>query len=242
MNVTRRTDMAFDAAAYDAWFETPLGCLCGDLEKVAILRLANVKRGESVLDLGCGTGIYSLELARRGAKVVGIDSSTEMLATAEAKAHREKLPVKFHWARADSLPFTPASFDLVISVTALCFADRPDSILREANRLLKSSGRIVIGELNRLSYWSLLRRFKGLFRESSYRQARFLSLADLRRLLWREGFLVKKSGTLIYFPPTNWRPVLKQYRLFERAGGVLFPGLGAFMGIEALKQGEKNEC
>ena len=242
MNAAGPTVMPFDATAYDAWFETPLGRLCGDLEKAAILRLANVKQGEYVLDLGCGTGIYSLELARRGARVAGVDSSAEMIAEAELKARREKLPISFHKAQASSLPFASQSFDLIVGVTVLCFAEQPDLILREAHRLLKASGRIVIGELNRRSYWSLLRKAKAIFRESSYRRARFLSTKDLKQLLGQAGFSVLESESMIFFPPINWSLVLQNYRLFERAGSALFPSRGAFMGIKAFKQGEKNEC
>jgi ubiquinone/menaquinone biosynthesis C-methylase UbiE len=231
-----RTNTGFNAAAYDSWFETPLGRLCGILETASILKLAQLKPRELVLDLGCGTGFFTLELARRGARVIGVDASAEMLKAAEVEAAREKLPISFHRAQADSLPFASQSFDLVVGVTLLCFAEQPDLILREANRLLKDSGRIVVGELNRLSYWSRLRKVKALFHETSYRHAHFLSPSELKQLLWQAGFAVRGNETRIFFPPTNWSPVLKQYSLFERAGGALFPSHGAFVGMKADKQ------
>lgn len=236
MSAARKTDTGFSAAAYDAWFETPLGRLCGILETASILKLAELKPRELVLDLGCGTGFFTLELARRGARVIGVDVSAEMLKAAEAKAAMEKLPISFHRGQADSLPFASQSFDLVIGVTVLCFADHPDLILREANRLLKASGRIVVGELNRLSYWSRLRKLKAMFHETSYRHAHFMSPSELKQLLGLAGFTVRSNETRIFFPPTNWSPVLKQYGLFERAGGVLFPSHGAFVGMKAEKQ------
>lgn len=229
------------AAAYDAWYETPLGALCGDLEKDAILRMADVRPREMVLDIGCGTGFFSLELARHGARVVGVDSSAGMLEVAREKARREKLPVSFHQAGADSLPFASRSFDLVLGVTVLCFAGRPDSILWEAHRLLKDSGRIVIGELNRLSYWSRLRKAMAWFHDSSYRHARFLSPLDLKGLLEQAGFAVRESETLIFFPPVNRAPVLRRYRLFERIGGTVSPNRGAFISMRASKKGERDE-
>lgn len=230
------TDTASKAAEYDAWFLTPLGSLCSKLEGEVIIRLAGVMPNDKVLDLGCGTGFFTLELARRGAEVDGVDNSADMLEVAEAKAHREKLPVSFHKTKADILPFASQSFDLVVGITVLCFAERPDLILREAYRLLKDSGRIVIGELNRLSYWSWLRKAKSLFHESSYQHARFMSAAELKRLLWQTGYLVQESEIIIHFPPTNWTPVLKHHGLFDRTGKSLVPGLGAFMGMKAIKR------
>lgn len=236
MSAARKTNIGFNAAAYDSWFETPLGRLCGTLETASILNLAELKQRELVLDLGCGTGFFTLELARRGATVIGVDASAEMLNAAKTKAAMEKLPISFHLAQADSLPFASQSFDLVVGVTVLCYAEQPDLILREANRLLKDSGRIVVGELNRLSYWSRLRKAKALFHETSYQHARFLSPTELKQLLWQTGFAVRDNETRIFFPPTNWSPVIKQYSLFERAGGVLFPSHGAFVGMKADKQ------
>jgi 2-polyprenyl-3-methyl-5-hydroxy-6-metoxy-1,4-benzoquinol methylase len=236
MSAARKTNIGFNAAQYDSWFETPLGRLCGTLETGLILKLAELKPRELVIDLGCGTGFFTMELARRGARIVGVDSSAEMLEAAEEKAAMEKLPISFHQAQADSLPFTSQSFDLVVGVTVLCFAEQPDLILREANRLLKDSGRIVVGELNRLSYWSRLRKAKALFHETSYRDVNFLSPSELKQLLWQAGFTVGGNETRIFFPPINWSPVLKQYSLFERTGGVLFPSRGAFVGMKASKQ------
>jgi ubiquinone biosynthesis O-methyltransferase len=241
MNALLQTDRTFadtasKAASYDAWYQTPLGSLCGRLEKEAVLRLADVKPRERVLDIGCGTGFFTLELARQGAQVTGVDSSAKMLEMAETNAGRENLPASFHQANADDLPFAAQSFDLVVSVTVLCFAERPDLILREAHRLLKDSGRIVIGELNRLSYWAWLRKIKGRLRRSSYRHARFLSPADLKRLLEMSGFTVKESETRIFFPPANWSPLLNHHVSFERAGGALFRGRGAFMVMGASKR------
>lgn len=225
-----------DASTYDAWFETPLGRLSGALEEEAIFRLAAARPREVALDLGCGTGIYSLEMARRGARVIAVDRSAGMLRAAREKARREGLPIAFHQAPADSLPFASGSFDLVIAVTLLCFAERPDLILSEAHRLLKTPGRLVIGELNRSSYWALVRRAKAFFRESSYSNARFLSRDELKRLLGQAGFEVREIETHIFFPPTNRPAILKRHRWFESAGKYLAPGQGAFMAIKAVRQ------
>lgn len=58
---------AFDrlASRYDAWYTTPLGAFADDREKEAVFALAGVRPGVGALDVGCGTGNYTLALARR---------------------------------------------------------------------------------------------------------------------------------------------------------------------------------
>ncbi|RJQ45811.1 MAG: class I SAM-dependent methyltransferase [Gaiellales bacterium] len=235
-SIAQERDDILDASAYDAWFETPLGRLCRELEEEAIFRLADVRPREVALDVGCGTGNYSLEMARRGARVVAVDRSAGMLCAARGKALREGLPIAFHRASADSLPLSSGSFDLIVCITVLCFAERPDMILREAHRLLKATGRLVIGELNRSSYWALLRRARAAFHDSSYGSARFLSPGELKKLLGQAGFEVQESETHIFFPPANRPTLLKRYRQFEGAGKHLAPGHGAFMAMKAVRQ------
>src|SRR5207253_9348675 len=87
-----------------------------------ILSFANLRPGEAVLDVGCGTG--SLAIAARryvgstGA-VCGIDASPEMLARAEKKASKAGLEVIFKNGAAQALPFPDAQFDTVLSTLML---------------------------------------------------------------------------------------------------------------------------
>src|SRR3989304_5329099 len=76
------------AAAYDRWYDTPVGRLVDQLEKDAGFALVEPQRGELVLDLSCGTGNSALALAQRGFRVVGVDVPEPMLLVARAKARR----------------------------------------------------------------------------------------------------------------------------------------------------------
>lgn len=113
-----------------------------------LLGLARIGPGESVLDIGCGTGTLAIAAKRRvgtSAVVHGIDASPEMIARARRKATRAGTPVAFEIALAQSLPFPDGQFDVVLSTVMLHHlprAARPEAIL-EARRVLKPGGRLL---------------------------------------------------------------------------------------------------
>jgi ubiquinone/menaquinone biosynthesis C-methylase UbiE len=223
------------APSYDAWYQTPLGSVAHTLEQEAVFALAGVKPGERVLDVGSGTGIYTLELARSGAEVIGMDSSLEMIRIARQKFLQAGLTGRFVCASAEALPFRTARFDLAVAVTSLCFVSRPDRAIEEMHRVIKPGGRLVIGELNRFSLWAFLRRLKGLFTDTIYNLAHFWSRRELARLLGRSGFVADDERIVLYFPPINQKAFLKYHRFFERILKKILPGTGAFIAMKGEK-------
>jgi ubiquinone/menaquinone biosynthesis C-methylase UbiE len=224
------------AARYDVWYRTPLGSLAHALELDAILALARIKSGERVLDVGCGTGIYTVELAQRGAHVIGVDPSMEMITIAQEKLRQAGLTGHFVCGSAEALPFRSERFDLALVVTSLCFVHSPDLAIEEMRQVLRPGGRLVLGELNRFSLWAAWRRLKGVFRETIYNQAHFWSRLELERLLRAKGFHSSTVRTLLYFPPIPSRTFLKSYRFFEVVIKKLLPGTGAFIAMRAERR------
>lgn len=110
-----------------------------------VLGLAVGGRGAiEALDIGCGTGFLSLELAARGHRVTGIDFAPEMLALAKEKAAQAKASIRFELADAENLPFAPASFDLVITRHVLWTLPHPEAALAEWVRVSRPGGRIAV--------------------------------------------------------------------------------------------------
>jgi ubiquinone/menaquinone biosynthesis C-methylase UbiE len=223
----------FSPKEYDAWYETPLGRLCDRLEKEAVFSLFQPKG--LVLDIGCGTGNYTLELARHGRKVVGIDSSLKMIVFAKRKAEGENLPVNFVVGSGEAIPFKGNAFHGAIAVTALCFIANPETMIAETERILKTDGTILVGELNKFSYWAFLRRLKGWLKKSAYRKARFYSIKTLQGMLQNMGFKNLYWSSCLHFPPLNSSWFLKQWQFFEIIGKKLFPENGAFIVIAGRK-------
>lgn len=167
------------AQNYDKWYKTSYGRYADKLEKELFLKLVDFKKGQSLLDVGCGTGHFSFWFHDLGFKVVGMDISTEMLKVARSKIKSEK--IRFIQADACNLPFPDNSFDVVTLITVLEFLSEPQKALCEAFRV--SRERIFLGVLGKWSFLAFRRKLKALFKESTYRRAKFYSVRELRKLL-----------------------------------------------------------
>lgn len=166
-----------DAEAYDSWYETARGRWIGQSEAALLLAALQPRPGESLLDVGCGTGFFTRSLAPavRG-PVVGVDLNTEWV---EYARRRDAVAAGYAVADARALPFADASFDLVVSLAALCFVEEERLAVREMIRVARR--RIAIGLLNRHSLLWLSKGRKG--GSGGYRGARWHSIGEARELL-----------------------------------------------------------
>jgi trans-aconitate methyltransferase len=103
-----------------------------------LVDLLKPKAGERILDLGCGTGVLTSEIAARGAEVLGIDRSIEMIEQAKSKFPA----LQFEVADARELKFDSA-FDAVFSNAVLHWIPEPEKVVVGIARALKPSGRFV---------------------------------------------------------------------------------------------------
>ncbi len=179
--------------AYDQWFTTPIGSLVKKYEAELILDLLKPGKGEIILDAGCGTGIFTLDILSPGSNVVGLDISFPML----IRSGRKFREFPFYAVLADmsNLPFQESSFDKVVSITALEFIRDAKSAARELFRVTRSGGTVVIATLNSLSPWASKRVAEAKEKHSIFEKAIFRSPDDLYSLR-REKGVVK---TAIHF-------------------------------------------
>ncbi|MBN2238299.1 MAG: class I SAM-dependent methyltransferase [Dehalococcoidales bacterium] len=129
----------------------------GTLKEVDfLLEELNLPEGSRILDIGCGTGRHSIELARRGFQVTGVDISAGMLAEAEKTAREEGVSVE--WVQSNAAAYTSeAVFDAAVCLCegAFCLLDEDDdpherdlSILRNIYAALKQGGKFILTALN----------------------------------------------------------------------------------------------
>jgi SAM-dependent methyltransferase len=123
-----------DAAQYDAWYATPRGSWIGETEYRLLCQLLTPKPGDTLLDIGCGTGYFTRRFASEGFDVTGVDPDPRMLEF--ASAHRTAAE-SYVLADARSLPFPDGAFDLCVSVTALCFIREESRALAEMQRVAR---------------------------------------------------------------------------------------------------------
>ena len=130
-------------AAREGWASfTPFEMLTGSVAP-DLVRWAEVRAGQRVLDVGCGTGVVALTAARRGADVTGADLTPALLANGRRNAELAQLKVVFQEADVEALPFADASFDVVLSQFGHMFGPRPLITIAEMLRVLKPGGTIA---------------------------------------------------------------------------------------------------
>lgn len=155
--------MAIDNALYSRladtwWTEDSVLCLLrlhlnpcrfGYFEEVFTQRLGGTLAGKRVLDIGCGGGILSEELARAGCEVTGLDPSEESLVAAREHAAQSGLKIDYVHGFAEQLPFPDQAFDIVCCCDVLEHVQDLGQVIAETNRVLKPGGAYFFDTVNR---------------------------------------------------------------------------------------------
>lgn len=184
---------------YDAWYRSSRGGWIGETEFRLPADALEPRAGESLLDVGCGTGCFTrLFAARTGASLVGLDPDLASLRVALEQAGPNE---GYLAGRAEGLPFGDRSFDRTMAVTSLCFAGSEREALQESVRVPRK--RVALGLLNRRS---LLYMQKGRhggagghwtahWHTQAEARALFNGMA-VRNIAVRSGVLVPTGGRL----------------------------------------------
>ncbi|WP_321389752.1 class I SAM-dependent methyltransferase [uncultured Desulfuromusa sp.] len=168
--------------------------------------------GEQVLDVGCGTGLLTVQIARGnpGLHVIGIDASRPMIDVANRK--RSSSDCRFQQALGEDLPFPDSHFAMVTSALFFHHVDRDlkQQTLQEIYRVLKPGGELLIADMDKpytllgwaMSWtaWKLFRQpeikenMDGILREE-IETAGFLNLTELSRFSGYIRVLHARRGT-----------------------------------------------
>ena len=169
------------ADQYDQWFTTPIGQLVRQYEGKLLNEMLQPERGEIILDAGCGTGIFTIDLLAAGAIVVGLELSSPMLSQAGKKL--EGYPFRMVQGDMKCLPFDDNEFDKAVSVTAVEFIEDATGAVNELFRVTNPGGWIVVATLNSLSPWAVRRKASGKDGHPIFKHVRFRSPDEMRTLL-----------------------------------------------------------
>lgn len=189
---------------YDAWYEKNGFAYRSELVAV---KKALPKSGKG-LEIGVGTGRFACPLGIR----CGVDASRPMLKIARSRG------IKTYLAWGECLPFRKTVFDYVVIIITLCFLKNPRKVLREACRVLKKRGKIIVGLIDRESFLGRYYRDK---KSSFYKEARFFSIKEATNLLKSTGFSDFRYYQTLYQLPARMRSVDKPEKGFGRGGFVV---------------------
>ncbi len=212
-----------DAASYERWYETSRGRWIGRREAELVVAALEPRPGESLLDVGCGTGFFTRTLAgAMDGKVVGVDMNPEWVEYARG---RDAGRASYQVADARALPYPDASFDLVVSIAAVSFIEEDAVAVREIVRVARR--RFAIGLLNRRSLLWLQKGMGG--GRGGYRGARWHTLRETKRLFrglpvqnlrLRTAIQIPSGGRIARFVEGVWPPPVRAGAFILVSGDV----------------------
>ena len=214
--------MAADAHMAADFYATARGAVTARLLRARLATMWPDLRGQSVLGLGYAQPYLRAwrEPARRCVS----------LTPAQMGAARwpPGAPGLSCTAEEDALPFPDLAFDRILLVHGLEAAENARRLLREAWRVLKDDGRLLIVAPNRTGLWAYLET-------TPFGHGQPYSFGQVGRLLAATLFRAEQRDTALYLPPTTRRVVLRAAPLLERAGRRAVPGVAGVILIEAVK-------
>lgn len=192
---------------YDAWYDKNKYTYLSELKAV---RKALPKRGAG-LEIGVGTGRFAAPLGIE----FGVDPSKNMLAIARQRS------IDAHFGFGECLPFASGSFDYIAIIITLCFVHNPMKVLKEAKRVLKRKGKVIVGIIDKDSFLGKhYRRNKSIF----YRQANFFNVKEVTNLLEKAYFSNFSYYQTLYNLPDKIKSVQRPQKGFGKGGFVVIRG------------------
>lgn len=190
------SDNAFDVLAerYDSWYESGAGKAIYENELECVAGM--VPEDGPLLEIGVGTGRFAM----RFPSSFGVDPALGALRLAVERGIR---PVA---GRGEELPFREGSFGCILIIATLCFVDDPLKTLKEAKRVLKDGGCLVIGFIPGDSEWGVLYEKKKQEGHTFYKNARFFTYGEMKGLIQAAGLEVSRvRSTLLEGPGKDQR-------------------------------------
>lgn len=174
-------------------------------------RLAFVKqyidlKGQTVMDLGCGAGIFSEALAESGAEVIGLDAANDVIDAAICHAKASKLNINYQVSPVEN--FEHAPLDAITCMEMLEHVDSPLIVLQHCHRLIKPDGWLFLSTINR-GVMSYLKAIIGaeyilkLLPKQTHDYQKFIKPSELTQIAKEAGFELVALQGMDYHPFTR---------------------------------------
>ncbi|MBL7156569.1 MAG: class I SAM-dependent methyltransferase [Candidatus Omnitrophica bacterium] len=192
---------------YDAWYDRNKFAYLSELKAV---KKAVPRMGKGI-EIGVGTGRFAVLLGTK----YGIDPSKKMLGIAGKREIRIKSGL------GEKVPFKNSEFDFVTIIITLCFVKNPEQVLREAKRVLRKNGKIIIGIIDKNSF---LGKFYRIKKSVFYKKANFFGIKEITEMLTKIRFSRISYWQTIFELPGKINSVEKPKRGFGEGGFVVISG------------------
>jgi ubiquinone/menaquinone biosynthesis C-methylase UbiE len=189
---------------YDEWYETHKFAYLSELKALKKV----VPQNKTGLEIGVGTGRFAgpLKIA------AGIDPSPGMLVIARKRG------IDVYEGFGENLPFTDGSFDYAAIIITLCFVNDPIQVLKEAWRVLKENGELIVGFVDKNSF---LGKFYQDKKSPFYAKAKFFDVEEVAEMLKHGGFYRNAYYQTLSVFPEELKVVERPKKGFGRGGFVI---------------------
>ena len=200
-----------EAEIYDkVRFTSPVGKLADAIQKEIVLKLCDLDDKSLILDVGTGTGRFAIELAKKGAIVIGLDPSKSMIRLAKSKCIQAKVRENMNLVVADAhkLPFKNDSFDRSVSINVLNHIRDYSRVLEEIVRVLKQKGYVIANFPSIQSFCLPIAFFVNFRKRALFKNvyARWFTLGEINASLSRVGLRIQNvTGSLVLVSPPFWK-------------------------------------
>ncbi|MBE0425886.1 MAG: class I SAM-dependent methyltransferase [Nitrospirae bacterium] len=199
--LTEKYDGWYDSEEGKPLYESELICLNAFIEDCSL----------PVLEIGAGTGRF----AKCFSGTIGVDPAFNALRLAQQRG------IQVVQTIGEMLPFKDETFGCVLLIVTLCFVQNPVDVLKEAKRVLKRNGSIIIGLVPKDSPWGIFYEAKKKQGHPFYSHARFYSRKDLEKMLQKCGMKISKiRSTLLQKPQENPHVEAHIDGFFKEAGFI----------------------
>jgi SAM-dependent methyltransferase len=205
------------------FYESPLGQMARRLLRARMSQMWTQMRGENVLVLGYGVPLLR-PLVQQAAAVYAFMPAAQGVSYWPREGPNVSALVDI-----DSLPLPDNSIDRIVALHVFEGLAEPSALLREVWRVMKSGGRFMSVVPNRRGLWAHTDR-------TPFGHGQPFSATQIRNALHNQGFLIERTAHALYAPPTVSRLGLSLADRIEKYAGVLFPGFGGVLLLEASKQ------
>lgn len=230
-----------DAKNYEnSRFTTSVGQYNNNVHKEIVMNVTDSWTGKKVIDLCCGTGRFSMEIAKHGGIVVSLDFSREMLREIDNKSQIPIFKNNIHLIQADAqnLMFKDNTFDGCICVTAINLIKDYSEVIKEIARVLKPNGFLIMD----FRYLHGIYFPLGVYVNATHRAiekkvySRWFSLHEIKTSFKDAGLEIQKIQGNFYIPKNTPKPfdyILKMIDKYSRDSFLKY--LSASLFIKAVK-------